>query len=222
MMKTLALGIDVSLSRGLDLVLMNERFEIKDVGNADLKELAHVIREWSPSIIAIDSPPKFRVEGKSRSAERELNRRGIKIFYTPSDSETCNRPFYGWMKVGHQCFQLASECGFEAFYGIGPIERRTIEVFPHASAVVLRACCPPSGWQKKKSEKRQWRLRCLEALGIDAGRLGTVDQVDAALAALTGVYALNNCFVSVGHPSEGVIVLPTKQFLDAYPRTSEG
>ncbi len=217
-MKALSLGIGVSLSHGLDLVVMNERLRIEDVRNADVKELAQVIRELNPSIIAIDSPPKFGVQGNSRSAERELNRRGIKIFYTPSDSEKCRRPFYAWMEVGQKCFKLASEGGFETFYGTGPMERRAIEVFPHASAVVLSRCRPPRGWQKKKSDKRQWRSRPLEALGIDTGKLRTADQVDAALAALTGVYALDNRFVPVGHPSEGVIVLPTEKLLDDYPR----
>jgi predicted nuclease with RNAse H fold len=218
-MKILSLGIDVSLSRGLELVLMNENFQIEDIRNADLKRLTQAIEELKPTIIAIDSPPKFGIEGNSRSAERELNRRGIKIFYTPSDSVKCRRPFYAWMEMGHKCFNLASECGFEIFYGTGPMERRTIEVFPHASAVVLSGSRPPRGWQKKKSDKRQWRLRPLKALGIDTGKLATVDQVDAALAALTGVYALKQRFASVGHPAEGVIVLPTDRLLDNYPRS---
>jgi predicted RNase H-like nuclease len=217
-MMTLALGIDVSLSHGLELVLMNERFQIEDVREIAVDALADVIRELCPNIIAIDSPPKFGIQGKSRLAERELNRRGIKIFYTPSDSETCRQFFYGWMQVGHKCFAAALTCGFETFYGTGSMERRAIEVFPHASAVVLSQCCPSRGWQKKKSDKRRWRLRPLHTLGIDVGKLQTMDQVDAALAALTGIYSLNNRFVTVGHPSEGVIVLPVEKLLDGYPR----
>jgi hypothetical protein len=106
-MTTLALGIDVSLSHGLDLVLMNERFQIEDVRDIAVDALGGVIRELRPAIIAIDSPPKFGIQGKSRLAERELNRRGIKIFYTPSDSEKCRQSFYGWMQVGHKCFAAA-------------------------------------------------------------------------------------------------------------------
>jgi predicted RNase H-like nuclease len=122
------------------------------------------------------------------------------------------------MGIGHKCFQLAAECGFKTHYMRGLMEGRAIEVFPHASAVVLRGCCPPRGWQKKKSGKRQWRLKYLQSLGIDTGHLKTLDQVDAALAATIGIYALDNRFVTVGHSSEGVIVLPTKQLLDDYPR----
>jgi hypothetical protein len=71
---------------------------------------------------------------------------------------------------------------------------------------------------KKKSDKRRWRLKPLQALEIDIGKLQTTDQVDAALAAVTGMYALNNHFVPVGDPAEGVIVLPTEKLLYAYPR----
>lgn len=172
-MAALALGIDVSLSHGLDLVLMNERSKIEDVREAAVDALANVIRELRPNIVAIDSPPKFGIQGRSRLAERELNRRGVKIFYTPSDSETCRQSFYSWMQVGHKCFAAASTCGFETFYGTGGMERRAIEVFPHASAVVLSQCCPPRGWQKKKSDKRRWRLKPLRALGIDISSLRT-------------------------------------------------
>lgn len=197
---------------------MNERLQIKDVRNADVTGLAEVIQEWNPSVIAIDSPPEFGVEGNSRLAERELNRRGIKIFYTPSDAEKSRRPFYAWMEVGHKCFKVASKCGFELFNGTGSVEGRAIEVFPHASAVVLTGSRPPRGWQKRKSDKRRWRLRPLAALEIDTVKLKAVDQVDAALAALIGVFALHNRFVLVGCPSEGVIVLPTEKLLDDYPQ----
>jgi len=132
---------------------MNERLQIKDVRNADVTGLAEVIQEWNPSVIAIDSPPEFGVEGNSRLAERELNRRGIKIFYTPSDAEKSRRPFYTWMEVGHKCFKVASKCGFELFNGTGSVEGRAIEVIPHASAVVLTGSRPPRGWQKRKSDK---------------------------------------------------------------------
>jgi predicted nuclease with RNAse H fold len=217
-MEMLSLGIDVSLKRGLDCVLMDERFQILGSKKIDPNELTQLILELSPNIIAIDSPPKFGVEGNSRWAERELNRRGIKIFYTPSNSAKCCDPYYAWMEVGHQCFKLASTCGFETFFGAGPLGKCAIEVFPHASAVVLSECRPPRGWNKRVSDKRQWRLRPLETLGIHTAKLTTIDQVDAALAALTGIYALGKRSVFVGRPSEGVIVLPTENLLDVYLR----
>ena len=38
--------------------------------------------------------------------------------------------------------------------------------------------------------------------------LTSADQVDAGLAALTGLMSLEGCFCYLGEPREGVIVLP--------------
>jgi hypothetical protein len=44
----------------------------------------------------------------------------------------------------------------------------------------------------------------------------TVHQVDAALAALTGIRALEGAASGVGRPDEGVIVVPVISLLDSY------
>jgi hypothetical protein len=54
----------------------------------------------------------------------------------------------------------------------------------------------------------QFRRRVLENCGIDTSSLATVDAVDAALAALTGILALEGNVSTVGDPDEGVILLP--------------
>jgi len=43
---------------------------------------------------------------------------------------------------------------------------------------------------------------------VDADGLPGIDRVDAALAALTGVLALEGHWECVGDPAEGVILLP--------------
>src|ERR1700730_6977355 len=48
----------------------------------------------------------------------------------------------------------------------------------------------------------------MERAGIDTRELRTGDEVDAALAAFTGVLALRGEFRAVGDPAEGVIVIP--------------
>jgi hypothetical protein len=48
----------------------------------------------------------------------------------------------------------------------------------------------------------------LRAQGVDAGGLRSADQVDAALAALTGALALERRFSAPGDPREGQIVVP--------------
>jgi hypothetical protein len=81
-----------------------------------------------------------------------------------------------------------------------------MEVFPHATAVVLAGCLPPAG-----TTKRQWRTLVLDAQGVDTSGLRSADQVDAALAALTGIRALQGRSSALGDPREGVIVLPSNR-----------
>jgi hypothetical protein len=56
----------------------------------------------------------------------------------------------------------------------------------------------------------------LVAGGVDAAGLRSMDQVDAALAALTGLLALDGRFSAPGDPTEGVIVVPARS-LPAHP-----
>jgi hypothetical protein len=58
----------------------------------------------------------------------------------------------------------------------------------------------------------------LEARRVDVATLRSQDEVDAALAALTGLLALEGEFVAVGDPDEGVIVLPCRTLLPIYER----
>jgi len=55
-----SLGIDVGVNKGLDLVLMDERRTPTVVrSRAGLDDVEHIVHEYAPGIIAIDSPPKW-------------------------------------------------------------------------------------------------------------------------------------------------------------------
>jgi hypothetical protein len=82
----------------------------------------------------------------------------------------------------------------------------SVEVFPHASAVVLAGSLQPPGWSKSR-----WRRSVLAHRGIQDKGFQSIDLVDAALAALTGLEALDGTYCAVGDPREGVIVLPARQ-----------
>ncbi len=56
----------------------------------------------------------------------------------------------------------------------------------------------------------------LRAQGVRIDELTTMDQVDAALAALTGLLALDGKRFAPGDPQEGVIVIPATS-LPAHP-----
>jgi Protein of unknown function (DUF429) len=215
-----ALGIDVGGSRKqLDVVVLDERrlpsavFSRVDVAGAE-----RLIRELRPDVVAIDSPPDWGSPGSgSRETERQLSMLGIRSFNTPERDRGLGHPFYEWMRVGFDVFEAARRAGYARFDG-RTVQGSAMEVFPHASETVLAGCLPPLGARKKA-----WRLRVLRAQGVDVANLRTLDQVDAALAALTGLLALElRDPFAPGIPMEGVIVLPTRVPPGPYPRCATG
>jgi predicted nuclease with RNAse H fold len=200
-----ALGVDVSVGRGLDLVLLDDRLQILDTRRRiEVRALGPCLEELRPDVVAIDSPPAWGSIGGSRRTERELRVFGIQSYGTPT-RERDGHPFYAWMKVGFRAFEAAKRRGYTR-YSNGPAKGTAMEVFPHASAVVLAGCLPPTG-----ATKREWRTLVLESQGIRARGLRSVDQVDAALAAFTGIRALQGRSSALGDPKEGVIVLPSNR-----------
>jgi len=205
-----SLGIDVGAKRkGLDAVLLDESMVPSEARrHAGLEEIAELIRQVRPDVVAIDSPPGWgRSPGGSRLTEQEIRRFGIQSFGTPSDPKKARSVFYDWMRAGFEVFEAAAREGFER-YRSGPVAGKAIEVFPHASAVVLAGCLPPRGVTRGRA-KREWRRGVLRAQGVETDGLLSTDQVDAALAALTGLNALRGRCFAPGNPAEGVIVLPS-------------
>jgi predicted nuclease with RNAse H fold len=199
----IAVGIDVALPRrGLDLVVLDgDRTVVEHRGRLTRSEVTRmVLRDLQPGIVCIDSPSGWATSGGSRQAERELRALGINCYYTPSDPG--DNPFYDWVKVGISIF--------EALSGIYPLFRgeslaiTAAEVFPHASATLLAGEVP------SRSETEAFRRNVLRSNGVDEAVLPTLDRVDAALGALTGILALEGTYSTVGDPNEGVILLPVK------------
>jgi predicted nuclease with RNAse H fold len=205
-----SLGIDVGVRKGLDLVLLDGSRTILDTHRrVRVEELAHVVEGLGADVVAIDSPPTWALTGRSRMTERELRWFGIQCFNTPSDERMAEHPFFEWMTVGFAAFR-AIEPRFPRYRG-GSAKGTAMEVFPHASAVVLAGCLPPKG-----VAPHAWRRWVLREHGVDAGALRSVDQVDAALAAITGLFALERRFSAPGDPKEGQIVVPAAT-LPAHP-----
>ena len=204
-----SLGIDVGVRKGLDLVLLEgadgppapveRRRRVRRAG------LEQLLREWRPDVVAIDAPPQWGIHaGGSRLTEQELRRFGIQSFGTPSDPRKAENAFYEWMTVGFAAYEAAARCGFKRF-GSGRARGTAMEVYPHASAVVLSGCLPPRG-----VSKRDFRTAVLRGQGVQLEGLRSIDQIDAALASLTGLLALQGRCFAPGDPKEGVIVLPAR------------
>jgi predicted nuclease with RNAse H fold len=200
-----ALGIDVSLSHGLDAVVLDAKGQLILLPeNINLSALRALVDEVRPDIVAIDSPPAWAREGRSRPIERQLQKLGIQIYACPADPG--DHPFYRWMRVGFDAFRVVAGAGYPLYRG-GPVgARQAIEVFPHASAVVLRGSLPA-----RRVDKMAWRERVLRDAAIATDRLRTLDQIDAALAALTGLCCLAGSFCTVGEEGDAVLVLPIPQ-----------
>jgi predicted nuclease with RNAse H fold len=205
-----SLGIDVGVGKGLDIVLMDERRTPSVVlSRAGLDDVERLVREYTPSIVAIDSPPTWARGGKSRVTENELARLNIHAFRTPS-VEHAEHPRFDWMRKGMEVFALVGKLGYPVAAG-KPYRGRAIEVFPHATAAVLAGCLPPRG-----ERKRQWRERVLRLQKVRTEELSTIDRLDAALAALTGLLVLDGHESHLGDPAEGVIVIPSSALAPIY------
>ncbi len=204
-----ALGIDVSLRRGLDAVALDgARRLVLAAPSVPVAAIQSLIEEVDPAVVAVDSPPAWARLGRSRAVERRLLALGIGIFATPA--EPAVRPFHAWMRTGFEVFAASARAGFPLYRGRRAVAHHALEVFPHASAVALLGRLPRPG-----ERKRSFRRAALERAGVDSSRLSTLDLVDAALAALTGLHALEGRFTAIGDPDE-VLVLPVKRLPERY------
>jgi predicted RNase H-like nuclease len=206
------LGIDVGgeQRKHLDVVVMDADRQIAAVGSrVPVQRLRHLIEDHRLDIVCVDGPPAWAPAGKrSRLAERELKLLGIQAYYTPDRVVGESNIFYAWMRNGMAAFRAADRSGFPTYRG-GRLARSTIEVFPHASATVLAGCLAPA--RQTAAAKRAWRAAILRAAHVPTAQLRTLDQVDAALCALTGIMALDiGDPFAPGAPDEGRIVLPAR------------
>lgn len=105
------------------------------------------------------------------------------------------------MRIGFEVFERVS-ARYPLYRG-GSVAGHAAEIFPHASACLLAGRTRP-----RELPRETFRRAVLSASGLATDQLTTLDQVDAALGALTGLVALDGACASVGDPNEGVILLP--------------
>lgn len=198
----IVVGIDVAEERkGLDLVALDQhRGIVASAGHLTVEDVRHlVVGELRPNMVCIDSPSSWSISGKSRESERDLRKLGITAFSTGPDPGP--HPFYRWMRVGFSIFEALSPW-YELFAG-RELQGTAAEVFPEATAVLLAGRL-----RDRTVSKRVFRGRVLNDHGVDASALPTPDRIDAGLAALTGILALEGTYTGVGDPAEGLILLP--------------
>ena len=210
----IAVGVDVAEERkGLDLVALDaDRRVVASHGRLTVEQVAAlVLDQLRPDIVCIDSPSGWSRSGRSRQAERDLAKLRISAYATGADPG--DHSFYRWMRVGFSIFEAVADW-YPLFRGDDP-HGQAAEVFPNASAALL------AGRKKDTAEsKLQFRRQVLRARGVAEETLPGIDRVDAALAALTGLLAVEGQWSSLGDPDEGVILLPVRTAVPLPPTTS--
>jgi hypothetical protein len=224
------LGVDVSLGRGLDVVLLEDGVVKETWSRLGRSHLTDLLRHHRPLAVGIDAPPRpglglLRIEAERaalpvppapgthlarRVAEYELSRRGIGSHQTHYDETR----LFSWMTAGFETYAAAAEAGYPAYLGRGRKQRAAFEVFPYASYVALSGCLSPG---------RRWRVEWRRGVLTEAGVEGLpedalIDVVDATCAALTAERFLRGEGSLVGDPREGVIVLPGPGLQERYRR----
>jgi predicted nuclease with RNAse H fold len=203
-MDRVVVGVDVGgKEKGFHAVALRGRAFIEKFATCEAK---HVV-EWCHSrqalAVGVDAPCKWSFNGKARPCESELARLGITTFATPSYPKAQSHPFYSWMLNGAELFHL-----FAAHYRLFDGRRLAqscicFETFPQAIA------CAMAGKTLSARNKRVDRRRLLKKEGIANDFLTNIDEVDAALCALSAHYLLAGRFKAYGEPAEGFIVVPS-------------
>jgi predicted nuclease with RNAse H fold len=202
-----AVGIDVAEPRkGLDLVALDrDRGVLARGTRLSVSDAVSLTLSIEPGVVCIDSPSAWSTSGRSRFAERELARIRIQSYRTGPDPG--DHPFYRWMRVGFELFERLAPA--YSLYRGGDPTGCAAEVFPHATACLLAGRL-----REPATPKHVFRERALRRAGVRSPLITSPDQIDAALAALTGLIALEGGHCAVGDPDEGVILLPGPRLPD--------
>jgi predicted nuclease with RNAse H fold len=198
-------GIDVGgTTKGFHAVALRDG---RLLDKLNTKNAAHIVawcREQGAGAVGIDAPCQWSMTGRARPCEREIARLGIPAFSTPSAIIGEVHPFYRWMVNGIALYrQLVS---YYRLYDGGSRFSHPVcfETFPQAIA------CALAGKRLSAQNKRMDRRRILERAGI-AEPLTSIDEVDAALCALSAQHVLAGRFTSYGDAAEGFILVPAVQ-----------
>jgi Protein of unknown function (DUF429) len=171
--------------------------------------------------------PDGRYE-RMRVCDAMLFRRGLPLYPVPSADEP-EQAWQRWMQVGFRLFAELSDLdlfrppmadGYESELGAGATASgRLCETYPDAIFCALLGHRPGA---KRTPSGLQERIAALKLKGIvdeDGGLWRrTLDELDACAAAYAAYGLAAGIGSWVGHPDEGVIVLPVLRLLDRYEK----
>jgi len=201
-MKTFV-GIDVGGPRkGFHAVALRRR-QFDAAAFTELRELLKWIAYQKPAAIAIDAPCHWSIEGGSRECERTLRvaDERISCFSTPTKKRAAGRPFYDWVRHGLRLYK-ALEAHYPIYKGGKPSAPLLCETFPQAVACML------AGRKVSARHKSRVRRQVLRDAGYEPVGLRNIDEVDAALCAITAAALVRGRFATFGRNEDGYIITP--------------
>ena len=204
----IVVGIDVGGPRkGFHAVALHDGVYLDHFVSIEAAKTASWCRQIGASYIGVDAPCRWSNTGRTRPAECELIREKIWCFSTPNReaAEAHPKNHFGWMLNGAELFKFL-ESTHRLFAGDStPLPLLCcFETFPQAVACALEGSVVSA---KKKSSIRR---ALLKRAGMDTSGLTNIDQLDAALCALTALYFARNEFRSYGEVLTGLIIVPSK------------
>ncbi len=212
-------GVDVGGPRkGYHAVALGPRRSFVRFHSHSAAAIAAWCVEQQARAVAVDAPCRWRAEGqRARAAERELAAHRISCFSTPTRARALGHAFYTWMFAGEDLYS-ALRSSFPLYDGApavaGPV---CFETYPQAIACALSGTIVSAA----AKTKRAVRSDLLARAGLDPEAFPTVDEVDAALCALTARQVLAGRFQVYGDAASGCIVVPRDPLTPATPaRTS--
>ena len=163
-------GVDVGGKRkGFDVAVINDHQVLALRGRLTCRQVADLLLENLPAVIAIDSPCCCAPDGQAaRRGELQLARSICGIRWTPDARRVHASAYYAWILEG-----------IDLFGALADGDAVVIEVFPTASW---------TRWHGKRGTRTRtaWSREGLAALGLENVPARTnQDQRDAIAAAMT-------------------------------------
>jgi predicted nuclease with RNAse H fold len=199
-------GIDIGGDRkGNHLVILRGTEIVCNVHKETPEHMLEKCVEFDVAAVGIDAPCQWRTGEAGRQAEKALARQRIFSFATPTRelAMASQSGFYRWMFNGERIYNALTP-HFPLYGGHEKIvDKVCFETFPHAIT-----CALLKNEVASAKQKRTQRRQILEEAGIQTTSLRSIDEIDAALCALTANFLLEGKVVAHGDESGGFIVVP--------------
>jgi len=176
-----AIGIDLAglATNPSGFAILEERKFKTQVVHTD-EQITYLCIINNPDIVAIDAPLSLPRRGSLRKADFSLIKRGLRVF----------PPRFGGML-------LLTARGIRLAEKLRSNKIKVIEVHPRTSGLLLF----------KTGDRKQW-LAQLRRDGFSFKGAESRHEIDAVMAAVTGLLYLKNKVEEVGAQDEGTIIIP--------------